>query len=194
MQNFPWTAPPLWDLCPRFDELAANVILQFLFGETISSVDQGFIEALHAAQKGCERRWLLGVIADLVPYRGFAGNVAVVHACMSGYVERALQQKETVGEQQNFVQQLIRNSEYKQFIRDELLTLLIAGLDTVGALLTNLFFLLAKHPECWRELRKEVAHLGGSSPSFQQSKDLKYTRYCINEGTFHLFDLETLVG
>ncbi|KAL4958886.1 cytochrome P450 [Aspergillus stella-maris] len=71
-------------------------------------------------------------------------------------------------------------------IRDELMNILLAGRDTTASLLGALFFMLAKHPEVWAKLREEVATLGGRAPTYEQLRDIKYLRWCLNE-TLRLF-------
>ncbi|PQE15090.1 cytochrome P450 alkane hydroxylase protein [Rutstroemia sp. NJR-2017a BVV2] len=68
-------------------------------------------------------------------------------------------------------------------------TNLLAGRDTTASLLSNLFFMLARYPDVFEKLRAEVMTLNGQLPSYDELRNLKYLRQCINESTRRLFDL-----
>ncbi|MBZ0304488.1 MAG: cytochrome P450, partial [Anaerolineae bacterium] len=68
------------------------------------------------------------------------------------------------------------------FIRDQLLTLLIAGHDTSTALLTWVLFLLGKHPEALQKAQAEVdAVLQGEIPQMEHLPNLVYLEQVIDE-------------
>lgn len=68
------------------------------------------------------------------------------------------------------------------FIRDQLLTLLIAGHDTSTALLTWVLFLLGKHPEALQKAQAEVdAVLQGEIPRWEHLPGLVYLGQVIDE-------------
>lgn len=67
-------------------------------------------------------------------------------------------------------------------IRDEIITLLIAGHETVASALTWSWYLLSRSPECAQQLRDEVdSVLGERSPVFADLPDLPYTARVFNE-------------
>ncbi|KAL4912088.1 cytochrome P450 [Aspergillus aurantiobrunneus] len=80
-----------------------------------------------------------------------------------------------------FLHGLARHTSDAGRIRDELMSLLLAGRDTTASLLGNLFFLLAKHPNVWAKLQEEVATLEGRAPTYDQLQNMKYLKYCLNE-------------
>jgi cytochrome P450 len=85
------------------------------------------------------------------------------------------------------VNELVRQTTNRRQIRDELINGLIAGRDTTAGLLSNLFFLLAKHQEAWTKLQDEVSSaLNGRLPNYEDLRQMKYLRYCLNEGRFLL--------
>lgn len=68
-------------------------------------------------------------------------------------------------------------------IRGELLNLLLAGHDTVGIALSELFYCLARSPCSWAALRKEVDQtLQGRLPSQADLKGMTYLQWTIKEG------------
>jgi cytochrome P450 len=67
-------------------------------------------------------------------------------------------------------------------IRDEALTILLAGHETTGNALTWTWFLLSKHPEVERRLHQEVDEvLGGRMPTAEDLQNLVYTGMVFNE-------------
>ena len=68
-------------------------------------------------------------------------------------------------------------------LRDELLTMILAGHETTANLLAWTFHLLAKHPEIERRVREEAQRvLGDRDPVLEDVKALEYTRMVIEEG------------
>ena len=67
-------------------------------------------------------------------------------------------------------------------LRDEVMTLLIAGHETTSNLLTWTWYLLAQHPEVERQLHDELARvLGGRIPTVEDVPQLSYTRMVLEE-------------
>eukprot|EP00262_Sarcandra_glabra_P004107 TRINITY_DN150_c0_g1_i1.p1 TRINITY_DN150_c0_g1~~TRINITY_DN150_c0_g1_i1.p1 ORF type:complete len:568 (+),score=95.28 TRINITY_DN150_c0_g1_i1:196-1899(+) len=67
-------------------------------------------------------------------------------------------------------------------LRDDLMTMLIAGHETSAAVLTWTFYLLAKEPSVMVKLQNEVdSVLGDQFPTIEDMKKLKYTTRVINE-------------
>ncbi len=69
-----------------------------------------------------------------------------------------------------------------QQVRDEVMTLLLAGHETTSATLTWICYLLSQHPEVEQRLHDEVDRvLGGQIPTVDRLGDLPYTRNVIQE-------------
>ncbi|MDQ2903700.1 MAG: cytochrome P450 [Chloroflexota bacterium] len=69
-----------------------------------------------------------------------------------------------------------------QQVRDEVMTLLLAGHETTSAALTWIWYLLSEHPEVEQRLHEEVDRvLGGQPPTVDRLDDLPYTRRVIQE-------------
>ena len=67
-------------------------------------------------------------------------------------------------------------------IRDEMMTMLLAGHDTTALTLTYTWYLLAQHPEVERRLHAELDEvLGGDRPTATDSRRLSYTTNVLNE-------------
>jgi cytochrome P450 len=67
-------------------------------------------------------------------------------------------------------------------IRDEVMTLFIAGHETTANAIVWTFYLLAQHPAIEARLQAEVdAVLGGRLPTAEDARQLKYTRMVLSE-------------
>ena len=69
-----------------------------------------------------------------------------------------------------------------QQVRDEVMTFILTGHETVAAAVTWTTYLLAQHPQCEDQLRSEVAEvLCGDSPSHATLPRLQYTEMVLSE-------------
>jgi cytochrome P450 family 97 subfamily B polypeptide 3 len=67
-------------------------------------------------------------------------------------------------------------------LRDDLITLLIAGHETTGSMLTWATWLLSQHPEAQAKLQREIdAVLGDRLPTFEDVRALEQVRLVITE-------------
>ncbi|KAE9377405.1 cytochrome P450 alkane hydroxylase-like protein [Stipitochalara longipes BDJ] len=80
-----------------------------------------------------------------------------------------------------FLNELAKETDNREELRDQILNVLLAGRDTTASLLSNTFWELARHPEIYSKLREEVSFLGGREPTYEELKNMKYLKYCLNE-------------
>jgi cytochrome P450 len=67
-------------------------------------------------------------------------------------------------------------------IRDELVTLLLAGHETTASTLSWAFYLIGEHPQVWQRLHDEaVAVLGDRPPEHEDLRSLTYTNMVVQE-------------
>ncbi len=70
----------------------------------------------------------------------------------------------------------------RQLLRDELLTLFLAGHETTSHALSWTFYLLSQHPQIEAQLHAELdAVLGGSPPTMEHLRALPFTEMVLNE-------------
>ena len=68
-------------------------------------------------------------------------------------------------------------------LRNEIFQAFVAAQGTTAALLSNVFFLLARHPSVWAKLREEVLALGNEEPDFDRLLHMKYLQNILKEST-----------
>jgi len=69
-------------------------------------------------------------------------------------------------------------------LRDDLLSMLVAGHETTGSVLTWTLYLLVTNPECMKKAQEEIDRVlgqGDGPMTLAKYQDLKYTMRCINE-------------
>jgi len=190
------------DLAELFLRYTADVTTDFMFGESILSLPQpeafggDLAKACRDAQLGAERRFRLGVFANWVPQRPFYRSVAKVHAYMDAHVDKAIQRRRLQEQSKKDVNQdakryifsdeLVKLTDDRPTLRDQLLGIFFAGRDTTAALLSNLFFVLARNPDMWLRLQEEVDTINGRNPVLDELKGLRYLNFCFNESQISL--------
>jgi len=69
-----------------------------------------------------------------------------------------------------------------QQVRDEIMTLFVAGHETTAIALTWTWYLLSRHAECERQLHSEIdSVLRGDQPTFDDITRLRYTEMVVSE-------------
>ena len=75
-----------------------------------------------------------------------------------------------------------RSTMTDQQLRDEIITMVLAGHETTANLLSWTFFLLARHPEIEARVREEARRvLGDRDPVVEDVKALEYTKLVLEE-------------
>lgn len=83
----------------------------------------------------------------------------------------------------NFLREVALDNGDRKFLRDQILNVLLAGRDTTAGLMSSLFFVLARRPDIYQKLRKEVAtHFGDELPTQETLKKATYLDWCLKEG------------
>lgn len=186
------------DLQDLFFRYTIDSATEFLFGQSVGSLkmagsDLGFAYAFNYSQDNIRRQALFG------PFRIFYRDPKadecnrICREFGQRFVDEAVLAVQREGEKKTdltpeakdqkyiFLQELSRRTSDKRRILDESMNVLLAGRDTTASLLSNMFFMLAKNPAMWAKLRKEVASLEGRPPTYEEIRNLKYLKCCMNE-------------
>lgn len=164
-----------------------------------------FAGAFNYAQHAIGNRIRFGIAASLFADPKADRCNRICHQLVEQYVDKALRIREkdndleknispSTSEDNNenskhsqkylFLHGLAQQTGDRKRIRDELMNVLLAGRDTTASLLSNMFFMIAKDPRIWAKLREEVATLEGRTPTYEQLRNMKYLKYCMNECKF----------
>lgn len=178
-----------------FARFTIDVMTDFMFGRSIDSMsipDADFIRAFDHVQhtQGLIER--TGRLAQFIPKKAFHSSLDVLNGVLESYIDDALsrQQKRSSkaaeqDEEPNFLDSIAARSQNKTALRDQLITVILAGRDTAAVTLTWLFYELGRRADVVRMLREEIESVVGlepsESPSREDLKSMRYLQDTINE-------------
>lgn len=197
------------DLLPLFFRLTIDSSSEFLFGESVGtqlasipgyeSADwpkhANFVTAFENSQDCIAKAFRLNELWSWGITKEYRDYCTTVHEYIDRFVQKALshdsEKKLESGEKDKyiFLEQLAEVTKDPVEIRDQLLSILVAGRDTTAGLLSFLFVLLAKDERAFKTLRDAVLADFGTDEStitFSSLKSCQYLQWCLNE-TLRLF-------
>ncbi|KAK0591922.1 hypothetical protein LWI29_010330 [Acer saccharum] len=187
-----------------FSRLTLDIIGKAVFNYDFDSLtnDTGIVEAVYTVLREAEDRsvapipiWEIPIWKDISPRQRKVKEALklindtlddLIAICKRMVDEEELQfHEEYVNEKDPSILHFLLASgddvSSKQ-LRDDLMTMLIAGHETSAAVLTWTFYLLSKEPSVVSKLQDEVdSVLGDRFPTIEDMKKLKYTTRVINE-------------
>jgi beta-ring hydroxylase len=187
-----------------YSRLALDIIGKAVFNYDFDSLktDDPVIKAVYTVLREAEYRsvtfipyWKVPPLQYLVPrQRACQEALVVVNDTLNVLINRC--KKIVEEEDDEFVEEYMNKEDpsilhfliasgddvTSKQLRDDLMTLLIAGHETTAAVLTWTTFLLAKHPEVKQKVFDEVDRVCGDRlPTVADMRELKYTSRVINE-------------
>ncbi|PAN48629.1 hypothetical protein PAHAL_9G396300 [Panicum hallii] len=189
----------------RFSQLTLDVIGLSLFNYNFDSLttDSPVIDAVYTALKEAELRstdllpyWKIDFLCKIIPRQIKAENaVKIIRNTVEELIVKCKEIVEAENEQiegEEYVNEgdpsilrflLASRDEVSSVqLRDDLLSMLVAGHETTGSVLTWTIYLLSKDPTALRRAQDEVdCVLQGRLPRYEDVKELKYLMRCINE-------------
>lgn len=190
------------DLQELFFRLTIDTATEFLFNHSTNSLrmvgvedenneDAIFSKAFTYAQDDIGMRLRLGPFDRLRKNEKGWEAIRICHEYIDKFVDEALRYRKELDEEKQagnektekyfFIQEVAKQTTDKKRIRDELINILLAGRDTTASLLSNMFFEIARQPAIYAKLREEIAALGGRTPTYEELRNLKYLKWCLNE-------------
>lgn len=170
--------------------ITQNVLFRTLFGASLDREKASALgHNLNRAFEAMNLRIFLYFLPSWVPLpgsRAFFGAIAEIDAALA---ELVAERRAHPTERPDLLTLLLdaRDPETgagmdDKLIRDQLVTLFVAGLDTTAVTLTWLLYLLDAHPEVDTQLRAEVARVVGSrTPKMEDLPKLTYTKQVLQE-------------
>ncbi|DAA74512.1 TPA_exp: putative Cytochrome P450 alkane hydroxylase [Trichophyton benhamiae CBS 112371] len=185
------------DLQKLFFRYTTDSATEFLFGESVGTLKKpqpefGFSHAFDYSLKNILHKIRLGPLG-LLYYDPKAKECnKICREFAQQFVDKAVltvesdknrdqEDSKANGQRYVFLHELASRTSDKRRILDEVMNVFVAGRDTTASLLSNMFFVLAKRPEIWAKIRTEVSSLNGRMPTYNELRNLKYVRYCLNE-------------
>ena len=189
-----------YDIQPLFLNLTLDLTTAFALGESVESLSlnqpegkKEFVASLLFLKKTMARDGFLGPVHNLLSKKDFHQACEDVKRYVEGYIVAALDKKrqrekdgitlEDEGKAWNLLDGLVENTDDIVSLRDGVITILIAGIDSVAGLLSNTFWQLARNEEVAQTLREKIVEVAGDQPpTFDQLRGFSYLRNVLNEG------------
>ena len=181
--------------------LTLGIAAETLFGADIDADAGTIARALDVAMASFPLAVMpFGELLDLLPILPVIRRFNTARAQLDAIVYRIIEERRRdLRDRGDVLSMLLTASEDgaamddKQ-IRDEALTMLLAGHETTANALSWAWWLLARHPEAQARLHAELdAVLGDRAPSFDDVPALRYTRDVVSE-TLRLYPPAWVVG
>jgi cytochrome P450 len=173
-----WDGSRAIDMLVAMRQAALLILMDALFAVDFSpEMEKLWSSILKTLQYISPGLWVLW---SGIPRPGYRGALRR----MDGYLLRVIRERrEHEGKGNDLLSQLIRTPGMSDdLIRDQLLTMLIAGHDTSTALLAWSLYLLGRHPEVLQRAQDEVDRImGRQPPDLDGVNQLKYLDGVIKE-------------
>jgi cytochrome P450 len=199
------------DLRPMFQDFTLDTATEFIFGQSVHMQDPEararlcltwdksapdlatFGEHLDGAKHIIDRRGALAKYGWLIRDGVYPEHCKAVQSFVDYFVDQRLQQTDDekrvqgVNGKTKFIllDELAKETQDPYELRCELLNVFHASRDTTAALSGWLFYFLARHPEVWDRLRKEVIEQFGADVKGQidytKLMTSKYMHWVLNE-------------
>ncbi|KAI9094477.1 hypothetical protein K1719_026702 [Acacia pycnantha] len=195
------------DLQAEFSSLALDIIGLGVFNYDFGSVtkESPVIKAVYGTLFEAEHRstfyipyWKIPLARWIVPrQRKFQNDLKIINSCLDGLIKNAkdsrqeadvekLQQRDYLNLKDASLLRFlvdVRGADVDdQQLRDDLMTMLIAGHETTAAVLTWACFLLAQNTTTMEKAQAEVdSVLGNRRPTLESLKNLQYIRLIVIE-------------
>ncbi|KAK8139346.1 cytochrome P450 [Apiospora sp. TS-2023a] len=184
------------DLQDLFSMLMVDTTSDFMFGQStdlLGAADadsRTFVKYFDASMHKIAWRARMGWLTQLRPDRELDEYVRFMRRYIARFVAKVQAQRKTTSTEKSeadryvFLDQLIDTGEPDDVIRDQLLSIFVAGRDTTTSVLTYLFFELSRRPDTVQKLREEIAALPAEAqdrPTWEQLKNMAYLQMAIKE-------------
>jgi cytochrome P450 len=173
-----WNPGNQLDMLVEMRKIAMLVLVGTLFGDNLTpEMERIFPAMLRTLRYISPGPWLFW---RSMPRPGYRAAIQKMDQYLYGLIRkrRALNPKK-----EDLLSTLIEVSQLNdEFIRDQLLTMLIAGHDTSTALLTWVLYLLGRHSDVFQRVRFEVQSVyGDQAPLTDHSGSMVYLNQVIKE-------------
>ncbi|KAL5118698.1 hypothetical protein ACEQ8H_003375 [Pleosporales sp. CAS-2024a] len=180
------------DMMFRFTLDAAT---HFLLGHSVNSLqnpETKFADAFGNAQRVQAMIARVGPLNWLIPRQrmGFYDSIKTINDFVDGFIDEALALSTTELEAKTshdngytFLHAIAGYTRDRKVLRDQLVSVLLAGRDTTACTLTWALYHLSTSPAIMTKLRQEIVDQVGvdDTPTYDQLKNMKYLQHVLNE-------------
>ncbi|KAL4754881.1 hypothetical protein BDW72DRAFT_104008 [Aspergillus terricola var. indicus] len=179
------------DVMDLFYRMTLDAITEFLLGKGINSLENpqaDFAVAFADVQRIQTMLTMLGPAQHLYPRGKYNQGLKVINDFVWPFVHDTLtlqadDLKKSSEKSFTFLHALANYTRSSKTIRDQVVSILLAGRDTTAATLSWAFYELSHYPEAYSKLRAEILDKVGPThaPTYDDLKNMPYLRHTINE-------------
>ncbi|KAF4122603.1 Cytochrome P450 [Geosmithia morbida] len=182
------------DISDLFFRYTLDVITEFLLGGdtgSLSSPRNEFADAFNEVQRIQNYQSRAGQLRPLLPKAAFKRGLDVMNRFVNSFIQRALRLSpdelaaRTEGDKKgsSFLHVLAGFTRDPKVLRDQIVSVLLAGRDTTASTLSWAVYELARHPAAVARLRREVLDTVGAhdTPTYAHLKNMPYLKAVLNE-------------
>jgi cytochrome P450 len=191
-----WEDGDVVDIQLEMARLTVEIIVDAMLGASLDGDRIKLVqENLEPLGARFEPNPLRVIIPDWAPTRenrDYKGAIATLEGVIDDIVEErrgtefgttgASDEKEPMDLLSIILRAQQRGEQTDQQLRDEMMTMLLAGHDTTALTLTYFWYLLSQHPDVEAKVQQEVdAVLGGDTPTAADARRMEYTDRVLHE-------------
>ncbi|KAL6361501.1 hypothetical protein LRP88_04970 [Fusarium phalaenopsidis] len=164
-----------------------DISTDFMFGYSTNTLSDPSLEALDFTRSfdyallSATRRARLGWIVLLVPDKKLNEAAATCRQFIDRYVKEALASGKEKERPYVFMNEMFASGASQEYVRDQLLAMILGGRDTSASTMSSLLWILARRPDVVEKLRAEISGLNGRKPNWEEMKELKYLNMVLKE-------------
>jgi cytochrome P450 len=196
-----WRPGESRDIHHEMMQLTVRVVTKTLFNSPVPEELDDVITSSAVVMERFTTQWkwyraLFGLLPTVLSWRFSRGMRR-----LDTFIHRVIRERRASGEDTGDLLSMLLQARDEdgsgmsdQQLRDELTTLMVAGMDTTALALAWALYLLSQHPEPARALREELDQvLGDRTPGFADLPRLAYTEMVVKE-TMRLYPSVWLIG
>ncbi|GAO14442.1 hypothetical protein UVI_02031650 [Ustilaginoidea virens] len=181
------------DIADLFYRYTLDVASDFLLGADVKSMStpkQEFAEAFNNVQHFHNIYSRLGAMRWVLPKFKYRADLRIINNFVGRFIHLALrmtpaelESKSKSDKGYTFLHELACFTRDPKIIRDQVVSVLLAGRDTTAGTLSWATYELARHPNCLARLRQEILEVVGprSPPTYEHLKNMPYLKAVVNE-------------
>jgi len=184
-----------FDVLDMMFRYTLDAATHFLLGQSVESLENpqtAFADAFFKAQHIQGLIAKVGPLNWLIPRKrmGFYDAIKTINEFVDFYIDQALalspkelDEKSNHDQGYTFLHAIAGYTRDRETLRDQLVSVLLAGRDTTACTLTWAIYHLSMEPTIVAKLRQEIIDTVGltDTPTYEHLKNMKYLQHILNE-------------
>lgn len=146
--------------------------------------------------RGARVRLTMGKFMFLHRDPSWYASIQLVHKFMDEYIYEAFKERKQhkenpenflgTEERTDLLWDMTQHLDDPRLLRDQITAVWVPSNETTSIHVSNALWALARHPNVWDRLQKEVQSLGDDELTFSKLRGMQYMNWVINESRFFI--------